>query len=158
MTAATRCVLAAALAGLVAAAIPDRTAAETIRVDDAASLPGETTALLRWRDFAPSGRAQETLEGAVAVAVRLNLAVVLGRTGRLYLVLPEQGATPVRVNWVTQGRLLAGEISPGQRVLVYQGPVTSPYLEETLALRIEADGNYLPGMQRLDFHFEFDAD
>jgi hypothetical protein len=158
LTTAARSLLASALVGLAVLAAPASAAAETFRVDDTAALPSETTALLRWRDFAPSGAAQETLEGSIAVAVRLNLTAVLNRTGRLYLVLPKQGTTPVRVSWATQGRLLPGEISPGLRTLVYQGPVTSPYLEETLALRIEADGNFLPGMQRLDFYFEFDAD
>ncbi len=158
MITAVRCAFASALVGLAVLAIPDHASAETFRVEDTASLPSETTALLHWREFAPSGGTQETLEGSIAVAVRLNLAAVLNRTGRLYLVLPKQGTTPVRVSWATQGRLLPGEISPGLRVLVYQGPVTSPYLEETLALRIEADGNFLPGMQRLDFYFEFDAD
>jgi len=155
---ATRRLLASALVRLAVLAVPACAAAETFRVDDTAALPSETTALLRWRDFAPSGGAQETLEGSIAVAVRLNLTAVLNRTGRLYLVLPKQGTTPVRVSWTTQGRLLPGEIAPGLRTLVYQGPVTSPYLEETLALRIEAEGNHLPGMQRLDFYFEFDAD
>jgi hypothetical protein len=150
--------LASAVLGLVVLAAPPLAAAETFRVDDTATLPSETTTLLRWRELAPSRGAQATLEGSTAVAVRLNLAAVLNRTGRLYLVLPKQGTTPVRVSWTTQGRLLPGEITPGLRTVVYQGQVTSPYLDETLALQIEADGNLLPGMQRLDFHFEFDAD
>ena len=132
--------------------------AETIRIDDSASLPSESTALLRWRQVAPASGSEDTLEGEVAIAVRLNLLPVLNRTGRLYLVLPVQGTTPVRASWVTQGRLLPGEITPGRRVAVFQGLVTTPYLEDTLALRIEADGNHLPDMQRLAFHFEFDAD
>lgn len=143
---------------LLAAAFPAASTAETFRLDDSASLPDESTALLNWRQFASTDRSQAMLEGSVAVSVRLDLTPVLDRTGRLYLVLPEQGTTPVRAKWTTQGRLLPGEISPGQRVVVFQGPVTTPFLEETLALVIEADGNYLPGMQRLDFHFEFDAD
>lgn len=138
--------------------VPPEVRAETFRIDDSASLPSESTALLRWRQFAPTNDAQDVLEGTVAVAVRLYLAPVLNRTGRLYLVLPEQGTTPVRVSWTTQGRLLPGEISPGQRVPVFQGPVAVPFLEETLLLKIEADGDHLPGMQRLAFHFEFDAD
>jgi len=144
--------LACALLGAAAAG------AETVRIDDTGSLPSEATTLLRWRQLAPARGQQDTLEGAVAVAVRLNMAPVLNRNGRLYLVLPKQGTTPVRVSWVTQGRLLPGEITPGRRVPVFQGPVTMPFLEDTLLLRIEADGNFLPGMQSLDFHFEFDTD
>lgn len=145
---------------LVAALLPavPEAGAETIRIDDSASLPSESTALLRWRRIAPTSGSDDTLEGEVAIAVRLNLLPVLNRTGRLYLVLPVQGTTPVRVSWVTQGRLLPGEITPGRRIAVFQGLIAAPYLEDTLALRIEADGNHLPDMQRLAFHFEFDAD
>lgn len=153
-TKATACAAGLLILSVLAAPVT----AETFQIDDTASLPSESTTLLRWQQFAPTNRRQDTLEGAVAVAVRLNLVPVLNRTGRLYLVLPEQGATRVRINWVTQGRLLPGEITPGRRVLVFQGPVTTPFLEDTLALTIEADGNHLSGMQRLAFHFEFDAD
>lgn len=139
-----------------AAALPAESA--TYRVDDSATLPVESTALLRWRQAAPSRARDDTLEGATAVAVRLNLAPWLEQTARLFLVLPEQGTAAVRVSWLTQGRLLPGEISPGERVLVFQGPIASPVLEETLTLRIQADGARLAGSQRLQFHFEIETD
>ena len=151
------------LAGAVALALASAggtvsATAATYRVDDSATLPAESTALLRWQTAAPTRSRDAVLEGAVAVAVRLNLAPWVGDNARLYLVLPEQGTALTRASWRTQGRLLPGEISPGQRVLVYQGPITSPILEETLTIRIEADGNQMPGMQRLKFHFEIDTE
>ena len=150
--------LAAALALVLWAAAAGPAAAATYRVDDAASLPSETTALLRWRSVAPSRARDDLLEGAVAVVVRLNLAPWLGRNARLYIVLPEQGTALTRASWSTQGRLLAGEISPGQRVLVYQGPISNPVLEETLTIQLDADGNRMSGTQRLKFHFEIDTE
>ena len=158
ISAARRVALGALLVGLVSLGAPMPLGAATYRVDDSASLPAESTALLRWRQFAPSRTRDNTLEGTVAVAVRLNLAPWMGRTARLFMVLPEEGTTPVRVSWRTQGRLLPGSISPGQRVLVYDGPISAPFLEETLTLSIEADGARLPGMQRLKFYFEIDTD
>ena len=149
---------AALVLALVTAAATRPAAAATYRVDDSATLPVESTALLRWRQAAPSRTRDDTLEGATAVAVRLNLAPWVEQTARLYLVLPQQGTSAVRVSWLTQGRLLPGEISPGERVLIYQGPIASPVLEETLTLRIEADGSRLPGTERLRFHFEIDTD
>ena len=141
----------------IAGAVP--AIAATYVVDDGASAPQESTALLRWRRIAPSkAKDSNTLDGAVAVVVRLNLAPWLHRSGRVFLALPEQGTAPVQVTWTTQGRLLAGSITPGNRVLVYAGPITAAVLEETLALKIEADGSRLPGMQRLKFHFEIDLD
>ncbi len=145
---------AAVLATLVSSPV----AAATYRVDDSATLPIESTAVLRWRNLAPTRSREDVLEGTVGIAVRLNLAQWLNQNARLYLVLPEQGTTPVRASWRTQGRLLPGEIRPGQRVLVYSGQISSPALDETLLLRIEADGARLDGLQRLDFHFELDTD
>ena len=149
--------LALAMLTIVTGAVP--AIAATFVVDDGASAPQESTALLRWRRFAPS-RANDsnTLEGALAVVVRLNLAPWMHRSGRVFLALPEQGTASVRVSWTTQGRLLPGSITPGNRVLVYAGPITTALLEETLTLQIEADGSRLPNMQRLKFHFEIDID
>ena len=148
-----------ALAIAVAAGIAvDSVEAATYRVDDGASTPLESAAVLRWRELVPSKANDNTIEGAVAVALRLNLAPWINRSARLFLVLPERGTAPVRVTWLTQGRLLPGTIAPGNRVLVHSGPITSPLLEETLTLKIEADGTRLPGTQRLNFHFEIDLD
>ena len=149
---------AALVLALAATATASHAAAATYRVDDSASLPAESTALLRWRQPAPSRATDAVLEGGTTVTVRLNLAPWLDRQARLYLVLPQQGSALVKARWRTQGRLLPGEITPGQRVIVYQGPITTPFLEETLAISFEADGNRLPGQQRLEFHFEIDTE
>lgn len=151
---------AATFAVLTATAFHPASPAEaaTYRVDDSATLPIESTALLRWRQTAPSRTRDDALEGATAVAVRLNLAPWVDRDASLYLVFPQQESAATRVRWTTQGRLLPGEISPGTRVLVYRGRITSPVLEETLTLRIEADGNRLARAQQLNFHFEIDTD
>lgn len=147
--------LALAVAGLAAA---HGSNAATFRVDDSASLPQEATTRLKWRELVPGRRADSSLEGAIAVAVRLDLAPWLNRSGRLFLVLPEQPIGTVRVRWITQGRLLAGQLVAGQRALVYAGPITTAYLEETFALSIEADGDRLAGVHRLNFHFEIDVE
>jgi hypothetical protein len=130
----------------------------TYLVDDGASAPQESTALLRWRQPAPTRSNDNALLGAMAVVVRLNLAPWINHTGRVFLALPEQGTTPIKVSWTTQGRLLPGSITPGNRVLVFAGPITAPVLEETLTLQIEADGSRLAGTQRLKFHFEIDVE
>jgi hypothetical protein len=156
MKAAALASIAALLATSLAPA-PSASAA-TYRVDDYGTLPVESTALLRWREAAPSLARDDTLEGATAVAVRMNLAQWVGQEASLYLVFPEQGTAAQRASWTTQGRLMPGEITPGKRVLVYRGPIASPVLEETLTLRIEADGNRLSGVQHVNFHFEIDTD
>lgn len=148
--------LAAALL-ILALAVPAARAA-TYRVDDSASLPRESTALLRWHDAVPSRSGDETLEGMIGVALRLDVSAWLNRTGRVFLVLPEQGTPAVRLGWQTQGRLLPGQVRPGQRVLVYNGRIESPWLEDRLELSIEARGDRLAGTQPLSFYFEIDLD
>lgn len=121
-------------------------------------MPQESAATLRWRQVAPSRGGDNTVEGSTRVQVRLNLAPWQRRTGRLYLVLPEQPPGRVTVRWTTQGRLLPGQLTTGQRALVFAGPITTPVLDETLALTIETDGGRLTATHRLNFHFEIDVD
>lgn len=148
----------ALLATLAAAGVAPAASGATYLVDDGASAPLESTALLRWRQAAPTRSNDNSLEGGIAVIVRLNLAPWINRTGRVFLALPEQGTAPVKVSWTTRGRLLPGALTPGNRALVFAGPIATPILEETLTLQIVADGSRLPGTQRLKFHFEIDVD
>jgi hypothetical protein len=134
------------------------TEAATFRVDDSATIPQESSATLRWRQLAPSRGGDNTVEGATTVQVRLNLAPWLRRSGRLFLVLPEQSMAQVSVNWTTQGRLLPGSLVSGQRALVYAGPIMTPLLDETLVRKIATDGTRLSSAHRLNFHFEIDID
>jgi hypothetical protein len=145
-----------ALAALACVALP--AGAATYRVDDGATQPYESAVALRWRSVAPTRGGDDTMEGATTVQVRLNLAPWLNRQGRIYLALPEQPPGKVVARWTTQGRLLPGQVGTGQRTLVYAGPITTPLLAETLALRIEADGNRMAASYRLNFHFEIDVD
>ena len=150
-------VLAVAL--LVAQALSSVPAvAATYRIDDSASIPRESTALLGWRSAVPSRNGDDTLQGTIGVALRLDVGAWQSRAGRIYLVLPEQTTAGVRLNWRTQGRLLPGQATPGQRVLVFEGPIAMPYLDEQLELDIEASGRELRATQPLKFHFEIDVD
>jgi hypothetical protein len=90
--------------------------------------------------------------------VRLNLAPWLNRNGKVYLALPEQPIGQVTAEWTTQGRLLAGKVVSGNRTLVFAGPIRATILEDTIGLRLRADGRRLVGSQRLQFHFEIDVD
>jgi hypothetical protein len=151
-------VVLAIAVSLGAGAVAPMASAATYRVDDSGSLPRESNAVLDWRDAAPSRNASDALQGAASIALRLNLAAWMNRVGTLYLVLPEQPAPITRLQWRTQGRLLPGQALPGQRVLVYQGPIQTPWLEERIDLVIEASGSRLNGMHPVNFHFEIDVD
>jgi len=148
--------IVALLVALALAAAPADAA--TYRIDDSASLPRESTALLGWRSAVPSRYGDDTLQGTIGVALRLDVGAWRGNAGRIYLVLPEQTTAGVRLAWRTQGRLLPGQATPGQRVLVFAGSIATPYLEDRLELDIETGGGDFPGTQPLNFHFEIDVD
>jgi hypothetical protein len=155
----TRVAVALAAALLVAqvlAAAP--AAAATYRLDDSASIPRESTALLGWRSAVPSRSGDDSLQGTIGVALRLDVGAWHSRAGRIYLVLPEQTTPGVRLSWRTQGQLRPGQATPGQRVLVFEGLIASAHLEDRLVLNIEASGQQLVGTQPLNFHFEIDVD
>lgn len=157
MSTRTAVTLAAALlAAQVLAAAP--AAAATYRLDDSASMPRESTALLAWSSAVPSRSGDDALHSTIGVALRLDVGAWQGRAGRIYLVLPEQSTSGVRLAWRTQGRMLPGQATHGQRVLVFEGSIAAPYLEERLELDIEASGGQLLGTQPLNFHFEIDVD
>ena len=146
--------LAAAM--LAALALP--AVGATFRVDDSASLPNESSTPMKWRSIAPNRVAGNAVEGGSVVTVRLNLSPWLNKTGRVYLALPEQAVGPINAEWTTQGKLLPGQLVSGNRTLVFAGPVRTPLLEDTIVLKLTADGRRLVSPQRLQFHFEIDVD
>ena len=146
------------LALLLAALNLATSEAATYRVDEAGTFPAESSAPMRWRQIAPSRGGDNAIEGSTTVNVRLNLAPWLNRNGRLFLVLPQQPVVQVRASWTTQGRLMPGQLTSGERQLVYSGPITTPLLEDTLSLKLETDGTRLSSALRLQFHFEIDVD
>ena len=147
-----------AIAISMAAAVASSAGAATYRVDDSASLPRESSTSMKWRSFAPTRAAGNLVEGANQVTVRLNLAPWLNRNGRIYMVLPEQPIGQVTAEWSTQGKLLPGQLQSGSRTLVYSGPIRTGLLEDTILLKLTADGRRLVSPLRLDFYFEIDVD
>jgi hypothetical protein len=139
-------------------AAPFAAFAATFRVDDSATLPNEANTAMQWRSLAPNRTVGNAVEGTSVFTVRLNTAPWLNRVGKIYMALPEQPIGTVTAQWSTQGRLLPGELISGRRTLVYSGPIRTPLLEDTIALRISADGRRLVSPQRLQFYFEIDVD
>jgi hypothetical protein len=141
-----------------AAAFAASVDAATFRVDDSLSLPSETNTTMRWRSLAPNRVVGNAVEGTNVVTVRLNLAPWLNRTGKVYMALPEQPIGTVTADWTTQGKLLPGTLQSGNRTLVFAGPIRTSLLEDTIVLRLTADGQRLRAPQRLQFYFEIDLD
>jgi len=130
----------------------------TFAVDDSTSYVHDANTSMKWKSVAPSRQAGNQVEGATVVTVRLNLIPWLNKSGKIYMALAEQSIGPVKATWTTQGRLLPGQLSSGTRTLVFAGPIRSPLLEDTIVLKLEADGQRLAAAQRLQFRFEIDVD
>ena len=133
-------------------------ATTTYRVDDSLTLPHESNQAMKWRSLAPNRTAGNAVEGTSVITIRLDTAPWMNRMGKIYMALAEQPIGQVTAEWTTQGRLLPGQLISGNRTLVYSGPIKANTLEDTIALKITADGRRLVSAQRLQFYFEIDVD
>ena len=134
------------------------TAATTYRVDDTATLPGESQVKMRWRSTGVNNTSGHIVDGTTSVTIRLNTNPWLNKTGQIYMVLPPQPIGQVLVDWTTQGKLLSGALISGNRTLVYAGPILSPIIEDTIHVQIHSDGTKLLSIHKLEFYFEIDVD
>jgi hypothetical protein len=132
--------------------------AQAIPVDDSGSQVLTSTLKLSWDDAMPRNGGNATLSGTLTVHVRLDVAPLRGRRGRIYQVLPPQAASPIRATWTTGGVLLPGSLQDGGRALVYAGPIDTDLIEDTLRLTIQAQAKRLSRQEQLHFAFEFEPD
>ncbi|MEN9630233.1 MAG: hypothetical protein RJA10_3461 [Pseudomonadota bacterium] len=138
-----------ALLGLLALlAAPTPAWSAVAPVDDTGTVVETVAATLRWREDNPA-RGSAADAGAV-VRLVLNTQPWLGRRVRIHMAL---AALPVRlgVSWTSQGKVLAGRLEPGQRVLLYEGLITTPLLTDRLQLSVTADGRDLTAPLQLQF-------
>jgi len=132
--------------------------AKTTVIDDSGTLPYNAAFAMRWQEFAPRGAAGNLMVGSLQLRVRLTVAPFLRHTGRIYLVLPAQQPGGMSASWTTQGRLLPGQVNSGGRTLVYAGPITTPFIEDTVQLTITVDGRRMLQTYPVNFRFEIDED
>ena len=81
-------------------------AAGVFRVDEAGTVVSQPVVAMKWRALVPGRAADNTIEAALRVDVRLNLQPWLNRPARIYLVLnPLPSGERIHARWNTQGRL-----------------------------------------------------
>ena len=154
--------LAAAIMIAPAYAAGPSTAATTQRlapavIDDSATVVLDGTPAMTWRSLTPKNR-DNAIVGRTRVNVRLATAPWLGKSGKIYMVLPAESTGSVKIAWRSRGLLLDGQLVPGGRTLVYTGTISVPRMEDVLDVQIEADGIRLSNTQQLRFHFEIDVE
>ena len=135
------------------------TQAKTTPIDDSGTQALEPAVSMRWKNAAPSrSGADNLLVGAATIRVHINVMPWLKRSGRIYLVLPAQPPGPIGASWVAQGRFLSGQIQSGSRMLVYAGPITTPFMEDVLRFEFKVDGSLIRRAVPVTFHFEMDEE
>lgn len=148
--------LSLALAALAFA--PGARAQAAYPVDDSASVVMGSDVRMRWDEATPRNGRAGWLTGHVTVLVRLDVRPWRGRQARIYQVLAPQAGAPVVADWTSQGVLLPGRLRPGERALVYAGPIASDELSDTFRITLRADGDHLLRTESLDFSFEIEPD
>lgn len=126
-------------------------------IDDSASVVLDSTPAMTWRSVTPKNR-DNAIVGRTRVNVRLATTPWLGKTGKIYMLLPAESTGTVKIKWRSQGLLLDGQLAPGGRTLVYSGVIRERRMEDVLDVQIEADGTRISNAQQLRFHFEIDVE
>ncbi len=138
---------------------PAAAPAKTTTIDDSGTQAIEPAVSLRWKSATPSRTGADNLMvGITTIRLKINLTPWLRRAGRIYLNLPAQQPGPLNVSWTTQGRLQPGQVHSGNRMLVYSGPITTPFMEDVLTFQFSVDGTLIRRTFPLTFHFEMDEE
>ncbi len=132
-------------------------AAAPVRIDDTGTYLSPPHLRMQWREVLARGAARQ-MEAQARLVVRLDARAYAGRSGRIYLVMAQDVAGSIVLQWQGRGLLMAGRIAPGERTLVYQGRIPGPVIEDQWSLLVTADGEWLSDTRRLDCSFELELD
>lgn len=106
------------------------------------------------------------LDGLVARVPQLDLRLDTrrwqGRNVRVYMRMPSAiqgltGTSGLRMTWRGDGRFEDGVLVPGDRALIYAGPVDGPELRGILNVQFELDAGSVSGLIRFDPEFEIET-
>lgn len=132
--------------------------ANPYRLDDSLSHTVPPSVQMQWRPMPPGQSDAGGMEAWLRVNVRINTRDWVGRSGRVYMVLPRDQASTIEAVWTTQGRLQPGRLVSGERTLVYAGQLPGATLDDQLLVRLRSGPDWQSSSRRLNFHFELDVD
>ncbi|HEX5739595.1 MAG TPA: hypothetical protein VFY22_13885 [Hydrogenophaga sp.] len=128
------------------------------RLDDSMSHTVPPNVQMQWLPMARARPNAVGMEAWVTVNVRIDTRDWVGRSGRVYMVLPRDEASTIEAVWTTHGRLQPGRLVSGERTLVYAGTIRGATLEDQIQVHLRSQSDWQSQTRRLNFHFEFDAD
>ena len=90
---------------------------------------------------------------------KLATAPYIGKQARIYFVIPAQiqglrSPAGLRVQWRGSQQFASGTARPGERQLVWTGPITTPWITEDIELSYEVDLRELELPRSGSFGFE----
>lgn len=133
-------------------------AAWAARLDDSGTYLERPVIPMRWASVSPGHAvAANVVSGESRLHVRLNVHAYRGHTVRIQLVMPASRAGALTASWTTQGPLLGGQIQAPGQAIVYSGPITTDFLEDTWRLHLSADGRRLERNEQIDFAFDIEV-
>ena len=128
------------------------------RLDDSLSHTIPPNVQMQWLPMTSGQAFSGGMEAWVRVNIRIDTRDWLGRSGRIYMVLPRDEASSIEAVWTTQGRLQAGRLVSGERALVFAGAIRGVTLEDQMQVRLRSHADWTSNSRRLNFHFELDVD
>lgn len=143
---------------LMLASVAPAAQARAFPLDDSLTQVLGSSVPMQWQHFFPKKGQPDNLIGQIQVRLHLNVARWQGQQVKIYQLLPNYTTGPFYVEWRGQGRVIDGAMRDGERVLIYQGLIQQPSLEDTLLLQITADGTRLSRNQPLQFKFEIEPE
>ena len=95
------------------------------------------------------------------VDTRLDTSDFVDTRARIFLGLPVQvrglnNPQRLSVSWTTNGLFQNGEVTPGNRRLIFEGRITEPVMRDIFNFTFEMDARFLTEMLRLEPIYEID--
>ena len=95
------------------------------------------------------------------VNTRLDTSDFVDTQARIFLGLPVQvrglnNPQRLSVSWTTNGLFQNGEVTPGNRQLIFEGRITEPVMQDIFNFTFELDARFLSEMLRLEPVYEIE--
>lgn len=151
---------------LVSLLVATSTLSRAAVLDDSASPRQRVEAKPRWQYQGEDALSPERIGRMVVdvpnLEIRLDTSAWKGKSARIYLTLPPlvPGVnTPegLRAEWRTRGPMQVGSITPGGRVLVFDGQIGQAQMVEFFDFTIYLDTRFTQRGVRFEPKFEIEA-
>ena len=137
------------------------------RLDDALSPQQQINLQLDWKNnlLEQDDLSEKAFNRVIAHAnnldTRLDTSKYLGKNVQIYLSLPIQSRGLTNPNgldfsWTTNGLFLAGELTPGNRQLIFEGRIMQPVMIDNFNFTFELDGRDLNQTLHLEPVYEIE--